>query len=129
MYKPLVGEYLQCVKEPTKWTRMLLLWFVLIAKKEVVGCVQKKQLLQNYHFEWKWCVNLKNEEITETFNDYFGWISGNLDLRHWEDKTSPLNSPDKINDFIKNYEKHLHVLVNFHFGQFLLKKSTNHSRT
>ena len=41
MYKPLVGEYLQCVKEPTKWTRMLLLWFVLIAKKEVVGCVQK----------------------------------------------------------------------------------------
>ena len=50
---------------------------------------------------------LKNEEIVKTFNDYFGAIVDNLDLHHWEDKTSsPSNTSDKINDIIKNYEKH-----------------------
>ena len=50
---------------------------------------------------------LKNEEIAKTFNDYFGAIVDNLDLYHWEDKTSsPSNTSDKINDIIKNYEKH-----------------------
>ena len=29
IWKPLIGEYLQCVKEPAK-KRMLLLWFILI---------------------------------------------------------------------------------------------------
>ena len=49
----------------------------------------------------------KNEEITNTFNDYFGAIVDNLGLHHWEDKTSPpSNFPDKTNDIIKNYEKH-----------------------
>ena len=39
---------------------------------------------------------LKNEEIAKTFNDYFGAIVDNLDLHHWEDKTSsPSNTSDK----------------------------------
>ena len=47
-----------------------------------------------------------NEEIANTFNDYFGPIVDNLDFHHWEDKTfSPSNTSDKINDIIKNYEK------------------------
>ena len=52
-------------------------------------------------------LNLKNEEITKTFNDYFGAIVDNLGLHHWENKTSsPSNTSYKINDIIKNYEKH-----------------------
>ena len=51
--------------------------------------------------------DLKNEEIAKTFNDYLGAIFDNLDLHHWEDKTSsPSNTSDKINDIIKNHEKH-----------------------
>ena len=50
---------------------------------------------------------LKNEEIAKTFNDYFGAIVDNLHLHHWEGQTSsPSNTSDKINDIIKNYEKH-----------------------
>ena len=50
---------------------------------------------------------LKNEEIAKTFNDYFDAIVDNLDLHHWEGKTSsPPNTSDKINDVIKNSEKH-----------------------
>ena len=50
---------------------------------------------------------LKSEEIAKTFNDYFGAIVDNLDLHYWEGKTSsPSNNSDKINDIIKNYEKH-----------------------
>ena len=50
---------------------------------------------------------LKNEEIAKTFNDYFSAIVDNLNLHHWEDKTSPPSSTsDKINDIIKNSEKH-----------------------
>ena len=50
---------------------------------------------------------LKNKEIAKTFNDYFGTIVNNLDLHHCENKTSsPSNTSDKINDIIKNYEKH-----------------------
>ena len=50
---------------------------------------------------------LKNEEVAKTFNNYFGAIVDNLDLHHWEGKTSsPSNSSDKINDIIKNYQKH-----------------------
>ena len=50
---------------------------------------------------------LKSEDIAKTFNDYFGAIVDNLDLHHWEDKTSsPSNISDKINDIIKNDEKH-----------------------
>ena len=50
---------------------------------------------------------LKNEEIAKTFNYYSGAIVDNLDLHHWEGKTSsPSNTSDKINDIIKNYEKH-----------------------
>ena len=72
---------------------------------------------------------LKNEEIAKTFNDYFDAIVDNLDLHHWEDKTtSPSNTSDKINDIIKNYEKRpsniiIEVLVISHFDQFLLRKS------
>ena len=49
---------------------------------------------------------LKKEEISKTFNDYFVAIVDNLDLHHWEDKISPSNTSDRINDIIKNYEKH-----------------------
>ena len=50
---------------------------------------------------------LKNEEIAKTFDDYFSEIVDNLNLHHWQDKTSPLSSTsDKINDIKKNYEKH-----------------------
>ena len=50
---------------------------------------------------------LKNKEIAKSFNDYFSAIVDNLNLHHWEDKTSPPSSTsDKINDIIKNYEKH-----------------------
>ena len=50
---------------------------------------------------------LKNKEIAKAFNDYFGTIVDNLDLHHWEGKTSsPSNTSDKINGIIKNYEKH-----------------------
>ena len=76
---------------------------------------------------------LKNEEIAKTLNDYFDAIVDNLDLHHWEGKTSPSNTSDKINVIIKNYEKHpricsvkkdnIEVLVISHFDQFLLKKS------
>ena len=50
---------------------------------------------------------LKNEEIAITFNDYFSAIVDSLNLHHWVDKTSPPSSTsDKINEIIKNYEKH-----------------------
>ena len=50
---------------------------------------------------------LKNKEIAKTFNDYFCAIVYSLNLHHWEDKTSPPSSTsDKIDDIIKNYEKH-----------------------
>ena len=50
---------------------------------------------------------LKNEEIAKTFNDYFSKIVDNLNLHDWKDKTSaPSSTSDKINDIIKNYEKH-----------------------
>ena len=49
----------------------------------------------------------KNEETAKTFNGYFSAIVDNLNLHHWEDKTSPPSSTsDKTNDIIKNYEKH-----------------------
>ena len=52
-------------------------------------------------------LTLKNEGIAKTFNDYFGAIVDNIDLHHWEGKTSsPSNIFDKINDIINNYEKH-----------------------
>ena len=40
---------------------------------------------------------LKNEEIANTFNDYFSAIVDSLNLHHWEDKTSPPSSTsDKL---------------------------------
>ena len=49
----------------------------------------------------------KNEKTAKTFNGYFSAIVDNLNLHHWEDKTSPPSSTsDKTNDIIKNYEKH-----------------------
>ena len=53
---------------------------------------------------------LKNEEIAKTFNDYFSAIVDNLNLHHREDKTSPPSSTsDKINDIIRNYQKHASI--------------------
>ena len=43
----------------------------------------------------------------KTFNDYFSETVDNLNLHDCKDKTSPPSSTsDKINDIIKNYEKH-----------------------
>ena len=36
----------------------------------------------------------------------FGSIVDNLDLYNWKDKTSPANMSNKINDIIKNHQKH-----------------------
>ena len=56
---------------------------------------------------------LKNKEIAKTFNDYFSAIVDNLNLHHWENKTSPPSrTSDKINNIIKNYEKHPSILYN-----------------
>ena len=53
---------------------------------------------------------LKKEETAKTFNDCFGAIVDNFDLHHCKDKTfSPSNISNKINDIIKNYEKHSSV--------------------
>ena len=50
---------------------------------------------------------LKNEKIAQIFNDQFSTIVDSLNLRHWEDKTSARSSSsDKVNDIIKDYEKH-----------------------
>ena len=54
---------------------------------------------------------LKNEEIAKTFNDYFGAIVDNLNLHHWEDKTSsPSNTSHKINDIFFFFD-----ICNLHF--------------
>ena len=51
-----------------------------------------------------------NEEIAKAFDDYFSAIVDNLNLHHWKDKTSPPSSTSgKINDIIKNYEKHPNI--------------------
>ena len=50
---------------------------------------------------------LKNKETANTFNDYFSAIVDSLNLHYWVDKTSPPSSTsDKINEIIKNHEKH-----------------------
>ena len=50
---------------------------------------------------------LESEEIAKAFNNYFGSIVDNLDLHHQEDITSSSsNTFHKINDIIRNYEKH-----------------------
>ena len=57
-----------------------------------------------YCFEWKWKFDF---EKRGNCYDYFSAIVDNLSLRHWKEKTSPPSSTsDKINDIIKNYEKH-----------------------
>ena len=64
----------------------------------------------------------------------FGAIVDKLDLHHWQDETcSPPNTSDKINDIIKNYEKHSRicdiktkygkVIVICYLSQFLSRKS------
>ena len=59
---------------------------------------------------------LKNEEIAKTFNDYFGAIVDNLNLHHWEDKTSsPSNTSHKIND----------IFFFFRYMQFTLFQTKN----
>ena len=55
---------------------------------------------------------LKKRRNCKSFNDFFGSVVDNLDLHHWEDKTSsPTNNPDNINDNIKNYENHPSISI------------------
>ena len=49
---------------------------------------------------------LKNKEIANTFNDYFGSIVENLNLEHWdEDSNSYSKINHRNNQSIKNIKK------------------------
>ena len=72
-------------------------------------------------------LTLKNEEIAKTFNGYFGAIVDNLNLHHWEDKTSsPSNTSDKIYAIIKNYEKIQAFLIS---ASLYWRSQKDHSRS
>ena len=53
---------------------------------------------------------LKDKDIADTFNEYFGSIVESLDLCKWESKISDLGSDDSNQDYlditIRKYEKH-----------------------
>ena len=47
---------------------------------------------------------LKNKEVANTFNDYFGSIAENLNLEHWGEESnsnSVINHRNNVNDIIK----------------------------
>ena len=49
---------------------------------------------------------LKNKEILNTFNDYFGSIVENLNLEHWDEDCnsySGINHRNNVKDIIKEY--------------------------
>ena len=52
---------------------------------------------------------LKDKDIADTFNEYFGSIVESLDLYKWESKISDLGSHDSNQDYlditIRKYEK------------------------
>ena len=52
---------------------------------------------------------LKNKEIANTFNDYFGSITENLNLEHWDEdynSYSGINHRNNVKDIIKICIKH-----------------------
>ena len=52
---------------------------------------------------------LKNKEIANTFNDYFGSIVENLNLESWDEDSnsnSVINHRNNVNDIIKKYNNH-----------------------
>ena len=52
---------------------------------------------------------LKNKEIANTFNDYFGSIVENLNLEHWDEDSnsySGINHRNNVKDIIKKYSNH-----------------------
>ena len=52
---------------------------------------------------------LKNKEIANTFNDYFGSIFKNLNLEYWDEDSnshSVINHTNNVNDIIKKYIKY-----------------------
>ena len=52
---------------------------------------------------------LKNKEIANTFNDYFGSITENLNLEHWDEDSnsySGINHRNNVKDIIKKYSNH-----------------------
>ena len=52
---------------------------------------------------------LKNKEIANTFNDYFGSIVENLNLEHWDEDSnsySGINHRNNVKDIIKKYINH-----------------------
>ena len=73
---------------------------------------------------------LKNKEIANTFNDYFGSIVENLNLERWvedSNSNSVINHRNNVNDIIKKYNNHpsikiikkknTKISINFHFVQ------------
>ena len=71
---------------------------------------------------------LKNKEIANIFNDYFGSIFENLNLEHWDgdsNSNSVINHRNNVNDIIKKYNNHpsikniknIKISINFHFVQ------------
>ena len=52
---------------------------------------------------------LKNKEIANIFNDYFGFIVENLNLEHWDEDSnsySGINHRNNVKDIIKKYSNH-----------------------
>ena len=52
---------------------------------------------------------LKNKEIANTFNDYFGSVAENLNLEHWDEDSnsySGINHRNNVKDIIKKYSNH-----------------------
>ena len=53
---------------------------------------------------------LKNNKITDTFNEYCGTIVEDLDLYYWKDNSvSNTKSFDRINNIIKKYKNHTSI--------------------
>ena len=53
-----------------------------------------------------WELILKNEEIANTFNDYFGSIVENLNLEQWDEDSnsySAISHRNNVKDIIKKY--------------------------
>ena len=57
---------------------------------------------------------LKDKEIANTFNDYFGSIVENLNLQHWDEDSnshSVINHRNNVNDIIKKYNNHPSITI------------------
>ena len=64
---------------------------------------------------------LKDKDIADTFNEYFGSIVESLDLYKWESEITDLGLNDSNQDYwditIRKYEKHLSIqMIKQNFG-------------